>query len=144
MNDLELLAAQLANTSLEQARTSLVHAFERADFSRLPGAQALVEALCIVDDQQFELDVLGGALGRDPGCDFLLVAYLTTTLRSGVLFSHDKLDDLAATHQAFRLWARVLQTLAGAPPLDTPAFAACLREARRVLETGGTVNLSPS
>lgn len=143
MNDLELLAAQLA-TGSSQARTSLVHAFERPDLSRLPGAQALVDALCVVDDQQFELDVLTAALRRAPGCDFLLAAYLTTTLRSGVLFSHDGLDDLATTHEAFRRWAHVLKTLAGAPPLETPAFDACLREARRVLETGGRVNLSPS
>lgn len=144
MNELDTLTNELANASWEQAqslRSSLQRTFERDDFTQLAGAQALVDTLCIVDDQQFELDLLAIALTHAPSCDFLVSAWVSTRLRSGVLFAH---DGPAVTNERLRLWQRVLQTLGGAPALDTPAFAACLREATRVLEHGGTVNLSPS
>ena len=144
MDDLEHLAGELSNASWQEAQAAkprLARVFERADFSQRQGAPALVEALAVVDDQQFELDLLTTALTHDPACDFLLVAWVSTQLRSGVLFAHDGPE---AANDRLRLWLQVLQTIGGAPALETPEFAACLREARRVLEHGGTVNLTPS
>lgn len=151
-DSLRELAERLVSASYEEAqalRPALTAAFESVRIASADGGPELVEALCVVDDPQFELDLLGDALVADPSSELILGAYLTTSFRSGQVVGHrsDPLGRLTTAEgdpQAIlRTWDAVLRHLRGLPlPPDVgPGFAAALAEARRALDLGVPVDV---
>lgn len=146
------LANLLSTASHDEAqalRPTLSAAFESAGIARAEGGPELIEALCIVDDPQFELDLLGRALADDPSSELLLGAYLTTCFRSGqvVVDRGDALGSLSRTEGEagvmLRTWDAVLRHLRGLPlpAKQESRFAEALAEAHRALETGAQVQV---
>jgi hypothetical protein len=96
--------------------------------------------LCLLDDAQAELALLGRALRARPDAEVLLDAYLSVALRSGVVFVDDadalgeaSVSAAPAVRARLLAWRAVLGVLSGAGGEADPALLAV---GRAWLETG--------